>query len=121
MTEQVDRTREIHVEQRPWGHFRQYATNEQVTVKTITVDPGQRLSLQRHGLRSELWHVVDEAVDVTVGDRTWSAGPGEDVWVPVGALHRLGNRGGRPATVIEVAFGEFDESDIERVEDDYSR
>ena len=37
--------------ERPWGHFDQFATNEPVTVKIITVEPGHRLSLQRHHLR----------------------------------------------------------------------
>lgn len=116
-----DRTRDIFVEERPWGRFQQFVTNEQVTVKIITVEPGHRLSLQRHGRRAEMWHVVDGPVDVIVDGRSWSAAPGESVWVPGGATHRLGNSGERTARLLEVAFGDFDEADIERLQDDYTR
>lgn len=112
---------EVLTVRRPWGHFDQLSAGEPVTVKTITVQPGHRLSLQRHRHRGELWQVLDEGLEVTVGDRTWPASPGELVWVPVGELHRLGNVGTEPARVVEVAFGHADEADIERVADDYDR
>ena len=40
-------TADIFVAQRPWGAFQQFVSNEQVTVKIITVQPGHRLSLQK--------------------------------------------------------------------------
>ena len=43
------------------------------------------------------------------------------MWVPRGSTHRLGNPGPMLARVLEVAFGDFDEADIERLEDDYTR
>lgn len=116
-----DRTRDVFVVERPWGEFQQFATNETVTVKTVTILPGQRLSLQHHAERNEMWQVLDGPVDITLGDRTWSAQPAELVWVPVGTLHRMGNSGDRPARVLELAFGDFDEADITRVQDDYRR
>lgn len=116
-----DRTQDVFVIERPWGQFQQFATNETVTVKTVTINPGQRLSLQHHAERNEMWQVLDHPVDITLGERTWSAQPGELVWVPVGTLHRMGNSGDEPARVLELAFGDFDEADITRVEDDYRR
>ncbi|MGB3829239.1 MAG: phosphomannose isomerase type II C-terminal cupin domain [Ornithinimicrobium sp.] len=106
---------------RPWGHFEQFVANEAVTVKTITVLPGHRLSLQRHGRRAELWQILDHPLDVVVGDRAWLAASGELVWVPAGLPHRVGNPGVRPGRVLEIAFGDFAEGDIERLEDDYHR
>ena len=106
---------------RPWGRFDQFATNECVTVKIITVEPGQRLSLQRHQLRRELWIVIDGPVDVEVNGESAQLTTGERAWIPVLALHRLGNPGTHVARVLEVEFGFFDEADIERVEDDYVR
>ena len=106
---------------RPWGRFDQFATNECVTVKIITVEPGQRLSLQRHGLRSELWIVIDGPVDVEVSGERAQLTTGERAWIPALALHRLGNPTAHVVRVLEVAFGYFDEADIERVEDDYAR
>ena len=114
-------TEDIFVAERPWGEFQQFVSNEQVTVKIITVQPGHRLSLQRHDHRGEMWQVLDVPIDVTVGDRTWSAQPGETVWVPRNSIHRMGNSGEHPGRLLEVGFGHFDESDIERLEDDYVR
>ncbi|MGC1207797.1 MAG: phosphomannose isomerase type II C-terminal cupin domain [Ornithinimicrobium sp.] len=106
---------------RPWGHFQQFVANEPVTVKTITVQPGHRLSLQRHGHRAELWQILDHPLEVVVGDASWVAASGELVWIPVGREHRVANHGERPGRVLEIAFGDFAEGDIERLEDDYQR
>ncbi|MGV1007128.1 MAG: phosphomannose isomerase type II C-terminal cupin domain [Dermatophilaceae bacterium] len=106
---------------RPWGQFEQFVSNETVTVKIITVEPGHRLSLQRHMHRGEMWQVLDVPIDITVDERQWTAKPGETVWVPHGAIHRMGNSGTAAGRLLEVGFGYFDETDIERLEDDYAR
>lgn len=120
MTDIASRT-STHVSHRPWGRFEQFTHNEHTTVKVITVAPGSRLSLQRHDHRGELWQVLDGPVDVDVDAQSWSATQGEVIWVPQGSVHRLGNSSDIEARVLEVAFGDFDEDDIERLEDDYSR
>lgn len=114
-------TDDIFVKERPWGQFKQFVSNEQVTVKIITVDPGHRLSLQRHERRGEMWQVLDVPITVEVDGREWDAQVGETVWVPRGATHRMSNRGERAGRLLEVGFGFFDEDDIERFEDDYFR
>ena len=45
---------------RPWASFLQNAKIEDVTVSLMTVAPGQRLSLQSHAARAELWIVLDD-------------------------------------------------------------
>jgi mannose-6-phosphate isomerase len=112
---------DIFTVERPWGQFQQFVSNETVTVKIITVEPGHRLSLQTHDQRGEFWQVLDVPIEVTVADRTWSAQPGESVWVPCGAVHRMANQGERAGRLLEIAFGDFDEADIVRLEDDYAR
>ena len=114
-------TEDIFVAERPWGQFQQFVSNETVTVKIISVEPGHRLSLQRHDHRGETWQVLDVPIDITVDEAQWTAQPGETIWVPRGATHRMANSGDRPGRLLEVAFGFFDESDIERLEDDYAR
>lgn len=109
------------VAERPWGRFQQLVHNERVTVKVITVEPGHRLSLQRHENRGEMWLVLDHAMRVEIDDTAWDAQPGESVWVPDGAVHRLGNPLDTPCRILEIAFGDFDEADIVRLEDDYAR
>ena len=56
---------------RPWGSFSQYAFNEEVTVSLMTVEPNQRLSLQSHTGRGELWIVFDEGAVVEVDDKVY--------------------------------------------------
>lgn len=107
--------------ERPWGAFEQFVLNEPCTVKLITVAPGHRLSLQVHADRDEMWQVLDVPLDVTVGERTWTAQVGERVLVPRGTDHRLGNSGPSTGRILEVAFGDFDEADIVRLQDDYTR
>ena len=121
MTDLPDPREDMFVSERPWGSFQQFTFNEPTTVKVITVEPGQRLSLQTHALRAEFWQVLDGPIDVTVGERTWSAQPGEQVWIPVGTRHRMGNSAEVPGRVLEVGYGEFDEADIVRLEDAYQR
>lgn len=112
----------IFTVERPWGQFQQFASNTVCTVKVITVNPGTRLSLQKHGHRDEMWQVLDIPIDVQVDDRQWTAQVGEVVWVPNGAVHRISNvNGARPGRLLEIAYGEFDESDIERLQDDFAR
>jgi mannose-6-phosphate isomerase len=111
----------IFVAARPWGQFQQFVENSRVTVKVITVHAGCRLSLQKHGHRDEMWQVLDCPIYVEVDGRDWEAEVGEVVWVPSGAEHRMTNRGERAGRLLEIAFGDFDESDIVRIEDDYAR
>lgn len=106
--------------ERPWGSFYQYANNEEVTVSLMTVKPGQRLSLQSHTGRAELWITLDGGAAVQVNDDVVYPKAGEQVWIPAGARHRLSSTG--PAVrVLEVAFGNWQQEDITRYDDDYQR
>ena len=105
---------------RPWGSFMQYAHNQAVTVSLMTVAPGQRLSLQAHRDRAELWIALDDGALVQVGDQIIEAEAGAEIWIPAGVQHRLSSSG--PATrVLEVAFGSWRQDDIQRYADDYQR
>ncbi|MCY3776627.1 MAG: phosphomannose isomerase type II C-terminal cupin domain [Candidatus Aminicenantes bacterium] len=111
----------IYREQRPWGAFRRFTHNRASTVKIITVNPGQVLSLQLHRHRDELWVALDPGLRVTVGERTWEAEPCEEIYIPRQTRHRAAGAGPRPSRWLEIAFGEFDEEDIVRLEDRYGR
>jgi len=109
------------VTKRPWGSFTTYVVNRNgVTVKTIVIDPGQRLSLQYHSERSERWICLEGEATVEVSGRKRDLHPGQEIVVPVGAKHRLG-AGPLGAKVLEIAQGTFNEDDIVRLEDDYRR
>ncbi len=118
--ESRDRTaREDH---RPWGYYVVLEDLPDHKVKRIVVDPGQRLSLQRHQYRGEHWHVVSGCAMVTKDDEEIQVGPGESAEIPQGVWHRVRNPGTEPLVFIEVQHGTyFGEDDIERKDDDYGR
>jgi len=107
--------------QRPWGFFKQFAHNGICTVSLMTVEPGQRLSLQSHTKRSELWIVIDAGALVQVGNEAKVYQPGDEIWIPAQERHRLGCQGDKPVRVLEIAFGDWDQEDITRYDDDYAR
>ena len=107
---------------RPWGYFRVLADEPDHKVKRLVVYPGQRLSLQRHAHRSEHWYVVHGQAVVTLDGQELSLTAGRAVDLPCGAWHRVMNPGGDELVIIEVQTGaSFEESDIERIADDYGR
>jgi mannose-1-phosphate guanylyltransferase/mannose-6-phosphate isomerase len=110
----------VQVVERPWGVFKQFAHNREVTVSLVTVHPGQRLSLQSHTGRSELWVMLDDGAAVQIGDQVVHPRAGDELWIPVGARHRLTSLG-PPVRVLDVAFGHYRHDDIFRHEDDYNR
>ena len=107
--------------ERPWGSFKQYAFNSDCTVSLMTVLPGQRLSLQSHTGRAELWIVLDDGAVVQVGETARDYKAGEEIWIPANEKHRLSCSGEKPVRVLEVAFGNWQQDDIKRYADDYQR
>lgn len=107
--------------ERPWGSFKQYANNRDCTVSLMTVRPGQRLSLQSHTARAELWIVIDDGAVVQVGESERRYNAGDEIWIPANEKHRLSCAGDRPVRVLEVAFGNWQQEDIRRYADDYHR
>ncbi|MCU0311419.1 MAG: phosphomannose isomerase type II C-terminal cupin domain [Acidimicrobiales bacterium] len=107
---------------RPWGSYVVLDDGSDAKVKRITVDPGRRLSLQRHHRRAEHWVVVRGEATVTLGDRELTVAPGGSVDIPVGTAHRVANDGDGPLVFVEVQLGDyFGEDDIVRLADDYGR
>ncbi len=107
--------------ERPWGSFKQYALNRDCTVSLMTVLPGQRLSLQSHTARAELWIVIDAGAVVQVAGEQRVCQAGEEIWIPSNEKHRLACLGNQPVRVLEVAFGNWQQDDITRYADDFQR
>ena len=107
---------------RPWGSYTVLEESNGYKIKKIEVNPGKRLSLQKHFHRSEHWIVVSGTATVTVGDEKRLVRPNESTYIKAGELHRLENEGKIPVVLIEAQVGEYTgEDDIVRVEDDYQR
>lgn len=107
---------------RPWGYYQSVHSGERFQVKRITVNPGARLSLQRHKHRAEHWVVVTGTALVTRDADKLTVSENESVFLPQGCLHRLENPTDAPLHLIEVQSGTYlGEDDIERIEDDFAR
>jgi len=112
----------VSAERRPWGRFEILSDADSHKVKRLTVDPGHRLSYQRHAHRSEHWFVVAGRGVVTLDGVDRAVDPGSAIDVPVGTAHRIDNTGPEPLVFIDVQHGtSFGEDDIERLDDDYGR
>lgn len=107
---------------RPWGHYETLSLGTRFQVKRISVKPGGKLSLQSHFHRAEHWVVVEGSAHVTVDETVRLMGENQSIYIPLGAVHRLENRGKVPLTLIEVQSGAYlGEDDIVRYEDIYAR
>ena len=107
---------------RPWGHYEDLLEPNGHKIKELVVNPGGRLSLQKHLHRAEHWIVVSGEALVIVGEKEISLKPGHSVDISIGMVHRIMNPGEVPLVIVEVQMGDyFGEDDIIRLEDDYDR
>jgi len=108
--------------ERPWGYYRILHENgKQVKLKELIVEPGKRLSMQRHQDRAEHWFVAEGTATVY----TLNASTDEDllgvfqqfqhVHIKKTDWHQLVNEETSPLKLIEIQYGEnCIEEDIER-------
>ena len=107
---------------RPWGKYDSIDNGERYQVKRITVNPGEKLSIQMHHHRAEHWIVVSGTAKVTNGDKIFLVTENESTYIPIGVVHALENPGVLPLEIIEVQSGTYlGEDDIVRFEDRYGR
>ncbi len=111
---------EFYTEKRPWGSFKRFTDNEKSTVKIIFVNPNEQLSLQYHHHRKEFWRVIAGNPQIQIGEEKIQAKIGDEFVISEKTNHRI--IGGNEKTeILEISFGEFDENDIVRLEDQYGR
>jgi len=107
---------------RDWGHYRVLYTHDvTVKVKELVVDPRQRLSMQRHQYRTELWFVVDGIATVFSLDENGKithqcdCGQNNNVLIRRNQWHQLANLTDQPLKLVEIQYGEqCVEEDIDR-------
>jgi cytidyltransferase-like protein len=107
--------------ERPWGYYRVLHDVPGMKVKELTVEPGQKLSMQRHNQRAEYWivsegeAVVNRAMSSGYAMPSVTIGRHVEYKVPVGEWHQLTNPFDVPVKVVEIQYGEnCVEEDIER-------
>jgi cytidyltransferase-like protein len=108
---------------RSWGYYRILHDVEGCKVKELTIEPGHKLSMQRHFKRHEFWHVtegecyLDSQLPSGYVLPTQKLTQYSQVQIPLGDWHRLSNPFEKPCRVVEIQYGEeCNEEDIERKE-----
>lgn len=107
---------------KPWGHELIWAHTDRYVGKTLVIETGKRLSLQRHEIKDETILVRVGRLRLFLEDdegvvRESELGPGESRHVPTGRIHRY--EAIERCELIEVSTPELD--DVVRLEDDFGR
>lgn len=107
---------------RPWGWYRVLYEQPGTKVKELIVEPGQSLSMQKHSLRSERWHVVSgSAVVKSTTERGYqlpslTISTHASFNLEIDQWHQLTNPFEEPCKIIEIQYGiECAEEDIKRL------
>ncbi len=109
-----------HTTQKPWGKFCDLALQEKKWhLKILVIKKGERLSLQAHTHRSELWVVAEGRAQVQKGDEISILATKEVIFIEKKEMHRITAL--TDVVIIELSFGDHKERDIKRFSDDYGR
>jgi mannose-1-phosphate guanylyltransferase/mannose-6-phosphate isomerase len=108
------------IENRPWGNFEQFTLNEKSTIKILTVNAGEELSLQVHTQRDEFGRVLKGSGTIQIGEKNIDVNGGDSFFIPRNTKHRA-TSGSEGLVYLEISFGDFDENDETRIEDEYGR
>jgi cytidyltransferase-like protein len=108
--------------ERPWGYYRVlHENNKEVKVKELTVNPGQCLSMQKHGLRAEHWFIIEGTAEVyTINRKSDQELLGifhkhQSLHINKSEWHQLCNSSNSPLKIVEIQYGDnCKEEDIER-------
>jgi len=107
---------------RPWGSFCVIEEGKNFKVKTLHVNPGGSLSLQKHMHRSEHWVVTSGSATVIKGAEKLVLKEHESIHIEKEEIHSIRNETNEVVSILEVQTGSFlGESDIVRFKDDYGR
>ncbi len=106
---------------RPWGKFRSFPYKEAGSIKIITVNPEESLSLQYHNHRHEFWVILDEGLELTIGDEVLRPQANDEIFIPKKTPHRVRCFRETPSRIMEIWIGSSGEDDIVRLDDKYGR
>jgi mannose-1-phosphate guanylyltransferase len=107
---------------RPWGYYDLLDSGNSFQVKRLLINPGAKISLQKHLHRAEHWVVVEGIATINIGDKIIELRINQSTFIPKGTIHRIENKQDTPLEIIEVQTGAYlGEDDIIRIKDDYDR
>lgn len=111
----------MNKENRPWGWFETIEEKNNYKLKKIYVNPNQQFSLQYHNYREEHWIIIEGSGTIILNENIFLANVGDFFKIAVKQVHRM-KAGSSGVLFYEVQMGDkCEETDIERLEDDYGR
>lgn len=104
---------------RPWGWYRVLDDKPGYKVKELVIEPGKKLSMQRHFKRSEHWYILKGKCDIVIENNssiiTVTKEVNDTCVIGTEQWHQGQNNYDEPCHILEVQYGsECIESDIER-------
>jgi mannose-1-phosphate guanylyltransferase/mannose-6-phosphate isomerase len=107
---------------RPWGRYINFFEGKEFLIKELLVKPKGILSLQKHHHRAEHWLVTKGNPKITLNKESFFKKPGDHVFIPLGAIHRVQNQSKKTVKIMESQIGKkLSEKDIIRYKDIYGR
>ena len=107
---------------KPWGNYKTLLIDGNYQIKIITIEPGGKLSLQKHHHRCEHWIIVKGNLKVTKGKSEIKKKENDYIFIEKEEVHRLENEGENIAQLVEIQYGDYlGEDDIVRIDDKYGR
>lgn len=114
----------IYEIEKPWGREEILEQNENYMVKRLTMNAGQRCSLQYHEKKRETFYVVSGVLTLTIET---ADGDMQKIQYPPGTFytikplirHRMSAESGGDVVYLESSTPHPD--DVKRVDDDYGR
>jgi mannose-6-phosphate isomerase-like protein (cupin superfamily) len=108
---------------KPWGRYKLLLNLKFFKIKKLTLNPHSSFSLQKHFRRAELWFLFSGDFFVRIYSIKYSLETSlkRIFYIRKESIHRLTNCGDKAFSFIEFQFGNCEEEDIERFEDDYDR
>ncbi len=107
---------------RPWGRYVNLFEGKGFLIKELYIKPKGILSLQKHRYRAEHWLVTKGTPKIIINNNKFSKKPGNAIFIPLGAVHRIQNSSKKAVKIIEAQVGSIlKETDIIRYQDIYGR
>ena len=107
---------------RPWGRYVNLFNSKDFLIKELYIKSKGILSLQKHNHRAEHWVISQGKPKITLNKRSFFMKPNENIFIPLGSIHRIENPHKIPVKIIEAQVGSIlKETDIVRYQDIYGR
>ena len=103
------------IENRFWGNFETLFSEDSVQINRLIIQPGNKILLQRHNLRTENWVILKGEAQITLGTELLTLAENQSINIPKGTKHSIQNSTDQPLIVLEIQLGfNFTKEDIER-------